>query len=105
MGDETSDVRFCSRVDCKDESGEQREAKWFVVLLLVPHRGYAGPPWRLQTNAVVCDHHRDRMADSFVTEALWKQVVELAKSRGREPPHRTSTRADFIPIPGTTAVQ
>lgn len=103
MGEE-SQVRKCARVDCFDEHGEKRDAKFFVVLQLVPSRGYTGRPWRWQTNAVVCEKHCDRLADSFITPELWQEVVKAAEAKKVAPPDRYATRADFIAIPETEAV-
>lgn len=104
MSDE-SEVRRCKRVDCRGEDDKPREGKWFVVLLLVPSRGYTGKPWRLQTNIVVCDEHRDYTAASYITEDSWKLVLEHCDQMKQGRPHRSSTRADFVAIPGTAAVQ
>jgi hypothetical protein len=83
--------RLCDRDGCQND-GELRP-----VLLLQPGRDYTGKPMRLPLGIVVCRQHVERMPDRFISEDMWKDIVQGFKTRGMQPPHRTSTRVEYDP--------
>lgn len=81
--------RRCDRVGC-----EQR-ACFRPVLLLRPSRVYVGRPVRFLLGVVVCEAHKEKLVDAYLTDDLWGDIVGDFKKRGASPPHRASTRLDF----------
>jgi hypothetical protein len=82
----------CSNAQCG------HAARWGLVLLLVPSRTYAGKAWRFRTSVAVCTAHKVANAEHFLSEALWKQILDFFDASKRPRPHRLSTRVDFVSL-------
>jgi hypothetical protein len=87
--------RLCDRDGCQND-GELRP-----VLLLQPGRDYTGKPMRVPLGIVVCPTHAERSPDRYMSDEMWQDIVGGFKARDLAPPHRSSTRLDFDPHPGS----
>lgn len=95
MNNETKEpfeFQFCMRQGC------EQEAKWRVVLLVRPKSSNVFA--RGQTGLAVCDSHRERLPDKFITDEGWKAILEAFDRMGRARPHRILTEVTYDPIGG-----
>jgi hypothetical protein len=84
----------CDRLGCAEEP------KWRPVLLLVPSRGYTGPPLRVELAINICNEHREQVLDVYINEELWLEIINGIKTAKPNSvlPHRLSTRVEYVAI-------
>jgi len=84
------------------------------VLLVVPHRGYTGKPWRMQVGVAVCGDCRhpmpqellemvNRLTDLAKAPRIWDFICEQLAAEGLPEPHHPSTRVDYVDVDGPEA--
>jgi hypothetical protein len=88
---DTTIVRQCDHKGCEARGTDR------PVLLLQPGRDYTGKPMRMPLGIVVCEAHKEKTPDAYLTDEMWNDILSGFKSRGVATPHRTSTRLDFTP--------
>lgn len=97
------DLAFDPTIERKCDHQECQElGRYRPVLLLQPGRDYTGKPFRFPLGIVVCERHREKFAEAYLTDDLWGMILVGFKARGIALPHRSSTRLDFDPHGGST---
>ena len=80
----------CSRKGCG------RPGALRPILLFVPSRDFAGPPFRLGLPKVFCAKHAEPRANVLLDDEVWGWVVDYCAKFGKAVPYRQGTRVEYV---------